>query len=441
MNSDDFYAFLRDPKLIELIEQNKTTDDLLDVIKLGEIQHSEVLAWCMNPNEGHSQGDAVIKDFLEAAYFEGVDPIYDNKKFFAKWTPGRIRTTSFGAAFVTREFAVKVEDGKKKGRLDLFLVDTQNKIFVTIENKAGAKLSAVQLEKYVAAVKQEVSSRPVFADYDQAFIVLDRDLKYYPDAHLNALSKRWTLLDYSWLRWSAERAGFQLARGKSAAQLLVAYCQKQSDWESPAEKRASELATDLALAHPSVVEEIRTIRTQSILKWTLKTLDGESGELTLFHSQYSEICKQLIGIQSIATIIDQLLRLPTSVSRGHIERGRTWFDAIPSAALKWMQPGDDARWPMYVSLYRDAKASRPDAPRFTLRLIWARGQFNSSVDEDALRRHFATAFPSLTKFAASDRRAVVIARLLSLSEAVQRTKQLLEETNSRINSYSDLLPS
>jgi hypothetical protein len=41
----------------------------------------------MNPNEGHGQGDAVIQDFLEAAYYASDSAIWDNKKFFQIWTP------------------------------------------------------------------------------------------------------------------------------------------------------------------------------------------------------------------------------------------------------------------------------------------------------------------------------------------------------------------
>lgn len=122
MEPNDLYAFLRDPKLLELIELNKTTDDFLDVVKLNENQNSEILAWCMNPNEGHAQGDAVIKDFLEAAYTAGESCTWDNKKFFSKWTPGRIRTSSFGAAFVTRELAVKVSNGEKMVASTYFLL-------------------------------------------------------------------------------------------------------------------------------------------------------------------------------------------------------------------------------------------------------------------------------------------------------------------------------
>ena len=56
MKSEDLYSFLSDPKLLELIELNKTADNVFDVVDLNENQNSSVLAWCMNPNEGHAQG-------------------------------------------------------------------------------------------------------------------------------------------------------------------------------------------------------------------------------------------------------------------------------------------------------------------------------------------------------------------------------------------------
>jgi len=431
----DLYAFLRDTNLVELIEQNKTTDDLFDVIKLTENQHSDTLAWCMNPNEGHSQGDAVIKDFLEAGYAASVDPIWDNKRFFEKWTPGRIRTSSFGAAFVTREFSVEVDNGTKKGRLDLFLIDPQNKMLITIENKAGANLTAEQLERYVKAVKAEVSSRPVFSDYDQAFIVLDRDLKDYPEDAIESLGKRWALLDYSWLEASAKRARFQLARDKNAAQLLVAYCQKQTEWESPAEQRISELAADLALAHPQVVEAMREVRKESVLDWKPKSLEGAIGELRLFQAQYPQVCEQLTGIQGVATIVQQLVRSMPSLNQDLIETGRTWFNATPAQTVDLLRDGDDAFWPVYINVYRDARASRPDAPKFNLRLVWARGEFNAAIcDEPELRAHFQTLFPGLKKFAASDIRRLVIKKHLSQADAVKESRKLLESISDQIRS-------
>ena len=61
MTPNDLYAFLSDKRLVDLIERVKISDDFLDVVSLTETQHSDMLAWCLHPNEGHGQGDAVIR--------------------------------------------------------------------------------------------------------------------------------------------------------------------------------------------------------------------------------------------------------------------------------------------------------------------------------------------------------------------------------------------
>ncbi|MDQ1815136.1 PD-(D/E)XK nuclease family protein [Massilia sp. CCM 9210] len=424
MKPEDLYKFLSDPDLTALIETSKTTDDVFDVFDLYENQHSELLAWCMNPNEGHGQGDAVIKDFLEAAYYACDNTIWDNKKFFQAWTPGKIRTTSFGAAFVTREFTLKVENGTKTGRLDLFLVDPQNKLLVTIENKAGAKLAAEQLDKYVQAVKSNIASKKAFADYQQAYVVLDRDLSEYADEDLCKLSKRWALLDYTWLSASAKRARFQLERGSRSAQLLVAYCQRQTDWESEAEKRASELAINLAIAHPTVLETMRVLDKQSICDW--KPLEGHSGELIIFLSQHHSACEKIIATRGVAMLVKQLVRAVPELTPDYIGTGRKWLTAFPPECRDLMQPDEEADWPVYADLFRVAKLSRPDAPRYNLHLVWVRNAFDATrFDEPVLRSHFANMFVGLSTFVDSNVRRILIAENMTPETAIGEVKKLL----------------
>src|SRR4051812_49341259 len=105
--------FMADPELTQLAEHMKVTGDLLDIVNLSEVQHSDMLAWCLNPAEGHGQGDAVLKDFLIAAWNASEPCKYNTRQFFSKWTPSKIRTTSFGSAWVSREFSHTLSDGKK----------------------------------------------------------------------------------------------------------------------------------------------------------------------------------------------------------------------------------------------------------------------------------------------------------------------------------------
>lgn len=430
MEPNDLYAFLRDPKLLELIELNKTTDDFLDVVKLNENQNSEILAWCMNPNEGHAQGDAVIKDFLEAAYTAGESCTWDNKKFFSKWTPGRIRTSSFGAAFVTRELAVKVSNGEKNGRLDLFLVDPLNKILVTIENKIKASLNSEQLEKYVQAVKTGLASRKVFSDYDLAFIVIDKDLDYYSSEHLETLGNRWALLDYNWLTASANRARFQLERGNTAAQLLATYCQSVTNWENSGSRKVSELSADLVLTHSRVIETMRDLNGKSLDRWVSSSLEGHSGELTLFLAQHRKVCERLLSIRGVASLVPRLLKASPILSQDFIEEGSYWIAAMPPAARDLMR---DERWPIYIDMYRVTKASSASAPKFNVKLVWVRGEFDpTACSEEKLRNFFDKHFSGLGKFVSSDTRRLLISEHVSPTEAIEVTAKLITTLESGI---------
>jgi hypothetical protein len=215
VTQDDLEEFMSDPELTQALEQAKITDDIFDVISLRENQHSDMLAWCLNPNEGHGQGDAIIKDFLIAAYEECTGAAYANKKFFEQWRPSRVRATSFGAAFLLRELGITIDVEGKKGRLDLFLIDPVNHIVVTIENKAGLKLSSEQLDAYWDAVRKQVAARSVFKEYLFAYVFLDRELD--DDAESEGPGTKWVGLDYRWLETSATRARLQVDRSNHAA--------------------------------------------------------------------------------------------------------------------------------------------------------------------------------------------------------------------------------
>ncbi|MDO7928181.1 PD-(D/E)XK nuclease family protein [Pseudomonas sp. KFB-139] len=423
MESAELYAFLRDPKLLELIELNKTVDDVFDVLTLSEPQTSKVLAWCMNPNEGHSQGDGVIKDFLEAAYAASDDCTYDNRKFFLKWTPGKIRTSSFGAAFVTREFSINMSGGTSKGRLDLFLVDPLNKLLIAIENKVKAPLTSEQLDKYVQAVRDELGKRRVFADYDLAFIVIDKDLDAYKIEQRKKLGTRWTFLDYQWLESSANRARLQLNRGNNAAQLLVAYCESVTQWESPASKTLSDLAADLVLAHPAVIGKMRSVKNTPLDKWLPSTLQGPSGELTLFTEQHRQVCEKLLSVRGVASLVPLLNKAIPVLTPDLIRHGRHSISITCPQAVVLMR---DEVWPVYLVIYRVAKASTLSSPKFNVKLVWNKYEFAVGSNEEVLRTHLDKSFNGLDQFTSSQMRRVLMAEHVSPTEAIDSAAKIIK---------------
>jgi hypothetical protein len=292
MDAAQFYAFLGDEALSRLIELNKITDDLFDVIKLSENQHSDMLAWLLNPNEGHLQGDAIVKEFLIAAYNASEKHVHDNKKFFEQWTPGRILTTGFGSLFVTREFRVKW-DGRQ-GALDLLLVDPVNEIVVVVENKFGSKLSDQQLEGYVKLVRETLPLGGYFRGYSLAFVYLDAYLEDLSDADRQALSNSWVHLGYDWLKAAADRAQLQLGKNGSA-QLLVSYVQKQTTWDSQDEKRRTGLASGLAIRHPDMVSQLNAFSRKKKDSWDGRFLkEDHIREAAFFHAQNEDVCTRYV---------------------------------------------------------------------------------------------------------------------------------------------------
>ncbi|MEQ9891302.1 PD-(D/E)XK nuclease family protein [Pectobacterium aroidearum] len=321
MEIEEFYEFLTDEQLLELREKLRTSDNILDVIKLSENQNSDMLAWCLNPNEGHCQGDAVIKDFLTAAYYAGHENSKStNKKFFEEWTPGRIQTTSFGSAFVTREFDISNSVGEKR-RLDLFLIDTTNKLIVTIENKVNAPLSCSQLDDYYDAVNNTFVSKGLFKDYHFAYIVLDKKLDICNKEILVGHDK-WVLLSYQWLERTAHRARLQSQKNNAAAQLLIAYCQKQAQWKHPDKKEISKLSAQLASQHRSVINRFFNLKKLSPTDWKPGDMEGVDGEALLFIQQNAQLCDHLVRAKGISGILGKLRKTYPQLTEEHLEMGR-----------------------------------------------------------------------------------------------------------------------
>ncbi|MBK6851753.1 MAG: PD-(D/E)XK nuclease family protein [Burkholderiales bacterium] len=442
MKSEQLYKFLQDPNLISLLEMSKVTDDILDVTDLHENQRSDMLAWCLDPNEGHGQGDLILKDFLCLAFdqWEGRDAKNENSEFFEFWTPGRIMTTGFGSAFVAREMQVKIE-GATKGRLDLFIVDPRNKLLIAIENKAGAKLTEEQLIKYTSAIDVQIARRPLFTGFHKLFAVVDTMDRTDPAA-FDSMGKRWVFMDYGWLEPAATRARLQVARGNQSAQLLMAYCQLETGWESETEREVSDLVVRLVEQHTPVVDAIRELRKPKIATWTPTSLEGPAGELLLFRMQHASVCKLLLKAQGIETARASLRKqLDAAKDEGVLVE--TWRARMQctvqeienvtakNGQVKW------AKWPIFVSMRREAPAPTGDEQslRFTVRLIWHRELFVSEEMEQILLTKFAgdPNYKELLKRPNVTVRVLVLKRGLSAKQAGEKAFEHLQRMHVLLN--------
>jgi len=269
MNEHEINEFLLSSELDELTEHLKTGDSLLDIINLREVQHSAVIAWMFDPREGHGQGDAILRDFLAhaamAANRKGSQLARNSSsaKFFKAWTPSRIKTASLNACFILTEYA------DAGSRIDILIIDPVNKFFIVIENKAGAVLTDIQLERYREPCEKWSRERKRFAGYMCAFVGMDKSFEGdenqeesqddLTESTIKVECQHWALINYSWLSAAAQRATLHINRGNAAARLIQSYCQQQTEWRSKSDERCESLAAQLWERYPVAVKKIASI--------------------------------------------------------------------------------------------------------------------------------------------------------------------------------------
>lgn len=409
-------VFLGDKKLSDLCEVLKTGDDILDVISLSENQHSDFLAWMFDPREGHGQGDQIIRDLLLGAVqtiSEGcsLDGRGTTARFFAEWTPSRIRTASFGTVFVARELGMKASE-----RVDLFVIDPTNKFVLLIENKAGTTHSSDQLDGYRESWMDTIASNVHLREYSSVFIALDREFEgdEWGECPSNGY---WLHLGYDWLKASADRALLHVERGNAAARLVVSYCNRQTDWESPASLRAVTLAAELHESHGVAIKQLLDASIGRLEKiW----IQSRSDTHMLFMLQNKAVISLLRDTRGMASIKETLASKVPGLKRENIFHARAWLGICPPGWEKY--EGD--WWPVYFTVsYSDSSKSKCD-----IAMILDKGLANSEEEGEALRERLTEFDARFSTHQSTERRRVVLDKNLSVSDLVRK----LEEHSGRL---------
>lgn len=372
MNDGEFYVFLGDQDLWRLIEKCKSTEDVFDLIELGENQNSDVLRWLFSPNEGHGQSDAILKDVLMyAATAARTQAIRGRTQaFFKNWTAGRIATTSFGSAFVMREHQVAPVNGKSKGRLDLLVVDPVNKFMVVVENKRGHVVSEGQLEKYAEYISG-VAGKSLFREFDVVQILLDDDF----DDESPIANAHWVHINYLCLKASAERAQSPAYRNLEGSKLLLSYFRKQVDWWSDGPHREiSRLAAKLAWRHKGVAEVMKAFRAYKIHDWDRRKLQGERWEMAVFQSQYRGACDEICDSTSLAAI-QHLIEDKTGIIDDAIYSTKRYVAATSPRIYQFRVAGTRL-WPVCVCVLENGG-------KFDVALEWRPRTFSANLNDEA----------------------------------------------------------
>lgn len=420
----DLTEFCAAPQLVELLELAKSSSDFLELLSPRENQHSDLLAWCFNAREGHGQGDAILKDFLLAVFksatgTEPGDKVFGRglgRDFVRTWTPARIMTTSFATAIAYREYTLpQGRPDAARRRLDLLVIDPDNRMLIVIENKAGAAFAEGQLQGYLEGVQQTLLSRAAFKDFQVVFVAMDRN--HDMDSDLDGddhFDPRWVALNYEWLRPAGERAEVAVKRGNQTAALLLSYCRAQTGWESDEMKAMTRLARELAIRHPAVIAEIKRVASEVWYPetWTPQLLrpDSVDGQILKLYLQNQDAISWLVYLSPLqllhARLAEHLPVLDREDASENVRKyGRVWSHyQLP---LDQSLPKVDDLWPLLLRI-RHTNPDHKGQPQFRIALVWRPA---CVPDEDRARvcAVLGTVFPA-AKGSESRKNALTLSR-------------------------------
>ncbi|MEE1925214.1 PD-(D/E)XK nuclease family protein [Pseudomonas sp. 148P] len=413
---------ITDPRLAKLCDIQRTGDELLDVIRLSENQHSDILAWMFDPREGHGQGEEILKDLLVQASVlansgeSGLDGRSSTSRFFKTWTPSKIRTTGFGSAFTARELGMKASD-----RVDLFVIDSQNKFILAVENKAGLSHTEEQLERYRNHLNEVVANNPRLKEYAQVYIALDRE-SAGDFAEAAPASSYWLHMGYGWLKASAQRALRHVERGNAAARMVVAYANRQTDWEDPENAVCMRLCAELHHTYPETITQLIDTNLGRIEKdWLSSRTDDPA---LLFALQNKSAIALLRATKGMASVKSELMH-KLGIRSEHISSKRTRLYLFPSSCEAFL--GDD--WPVYLTL----KYAESSTSKYDLTLMWNAELANDDFEAEHLRRLLSSFNPQFEKHGASRARRVKIASDSSFTESLSAIKKIIEDIGDARN--------
>lgn len=420
---DSFEEFVTDTRLVQLCDVQRTGDEFLDVIRLIENQHSDILAWVLDPREGHGQGEEILRDLLIQASViasqknSGLDGRSTTALFFKEWPPSRIRTTGFGSAFTARELGMILQE-----RVDLFVIDAQNKFILAIENKAGSRHTKEQLESYRNHLNDVVSANPRLKGYAQIYIALDRnseeDYREFAPG-----SNYWLHMGYSWLKSSAQRALLHVSRGNLAAKIVMAYCNRQTDWEDPDNALCSRLCAELHHLYPETIKKlIHTTQGRAEKDWLASKEDNPLLLFGLQNKSAIALLSSTKGMVSVKSEIIHTLKIPAD----YIDNKRIRLYIFPESCAAFISYS----WPIYLTLsYVENSTST-----FNLTLCWNSNNASTEDDAEYLRKVLTRLNPKFGKHNNSQIRRVNIGAVLSLSEAIPKIAQTNKEIEDAVMS-------
>ena len=159
--------FIRDSDL-ERLEDLLAEFNLFDVLHItrGELQHSALIAWLLDPHGSHGLKDYFLRHFLLEATAEARD------RGVAKVTPVEVDSWNLS----------DIEVATERHRIDILLIDRSGLFVCLIENKVGSDEHSNQLSRYLETVESEyegLTPLPIYLTPDGRKPNNEEDAEHY----------------------------------------------------------------------------------------------------------------------------------------------------------------------------------------------------------------------------------------------------------------------
>lgn len=242
----------------------------LSATGLRETNHSDILAWLLDPSEGHGLGDFFLRRLLVEATTADDNANEVTRLVNGGYWPPLVELVANGlhGFQVGREVPcgdITVGKRVEKGYLDLLLLDSKRKLGVLIERKASRLAHKQQLEKYETWLDVHLKK------YQVLRVVSDTGMVDQAVAR----QRRWLVVDDDWLL-----DGLRAAIKQNRASDMV--CRRLADylatvqWSEDADPFYSGIESDLDMFAAEHKKEIKELRNMQILDIPVRRLNVRS---------------------------------------------------------------------------------------------------------------------------------------------------------------------
>ena len=236
-------ALYGDPEVQQLLALGSRSQALA-ICTPREINVSRLLAWLLDPTEGHGLGHKALRSLLvQAGRAENaVNLSISDQRFLS---PARVHNLALSSLIVKTELDVAGAPSKatknsrtKRDVLDVAAIDPVMKVCVAVENKYGARESKTQLQRYHSGLAK------LFPGYVCIHVFLDH-------SEATPSHPQWLGVGYGWLSEFLREQEQDTAVSEQVRRVLTEFRQavQQEDEESATVTLESRLITSVAARH------------------------------------------------------------------------------------------------------------------------------------------------------------------------------------------------